>query len=242
MAAFSFSDVFGMIKNASFTLDSLKNEVYNFFASLASDTYLGAMNEYVAGLVSGFAKYVPIVFAAVALLLALFGKRLFSLFRFLTFFGVGFILGSYYLIPTVLEALPMLPPWVVGLVVGILAAVLSKFLYLLLYMILPGYAVYYIAFSGVLLPQVTSFSKGNYVISIAAAAVAIVILLLLRKIVEMAGTAYLGGLWFANLLLGWWNYNAISVFVGKEWLGTLTVSLVVTLVGFVIQYRTRERY
>ena len=99
-----------------------------------------------------------------------------------------------------------------------------------------------VCFRGEILSALTSFTAGNYIYSLAVAAVFIVLVFILRKYVEMVGTAMLGGFGIACVVRGFYDYTSLQPFVGIEWLGVLVVTLIFALVGFIVQIRTRSRY
>ena len=242
MPEFTFVQFFEWVKTACFTVEDFLNGLFGFIGTLSADQHLKTLSESVWAAIGVVVPFLPYIGIALALIVAFAGKRLFSVLRFLAFFSFGFVLGVHFLTPLISVPLPMIPTWVIGLVTGIVAAVLSKLLYFLAYIGVAFYAVYYICLNGTVIPAIAPFTQGNYIVAIVAGAVAVVVVLLLRKFIEMLGTAMLGGWGVASVVLGIWNYTALPVFVGREWLGVLVATLIVALVGFVVQFKTRRRY
>ncbi len=238
----TFNAFFEMVKNAEFGLDGIISGINTFFDNLYANTHIATLHDYLLTHLAAVLPYIPYIILGVCALVLFVGKRLFPLLRFLAFFGVGFILGVYYLSPLVLEHAPTLPTWVIGAVGGIVAAVMAKLLYWLTLIAVVGYGTYMFCFTGTLIPTLTAHTQGNYLVSLVAAAVLVLIVLLLLKYIEMVGTAMLGGFGIATVIRGWYDYTTISVFVGKEWLGVLAVTLVIALVGFAVQFKHRETF
>ena len=240
MGAF-FADLFAKISTASFSFGDIGTAVRDFFATMLAEEHFGRLLGIMNGYLESVAAYIPFVLLALYALLVLFGKKLFPLVRFLAFFSVGFALGVYFLSGLVLGMIPTMPTWVIGVVIGIVAGVLSKLLYILAYIAAGAYSVYFVCYTA-LIPALEGVTGGNMTTSVVVAGVAVILLLVLRKYVEMLGTAMLGGFGIATVVRTWYDFTTISVFVGREWLGMLAATLVIALVGFVIQFKTRTRY
>ncbi len=184
------------------------------------------------------------VFVAIGLLLLsvvelCFGKKLLTLQKFLLFFGIGFASGVSLIAPLLADAGMELAPWIVGLIVGVVAALFSRLLYLAVYIAAVGYSTYMIFMGGQLLPDsLTSFTKGNMIISLVVVAVVILLAMLFRKWIEILGTSVLGGYFVALsveklvLELAKLELNSIAF---------LIIFAVTALVGCVIQVKTRSR-
>ena len=184
------------------------------------------------------------VFVAIGLLvlsvIELFlGKRLLTLQKFVFFLGVGFASGTSLVAPLISSAGMALAPWIVGIVIGIVAALFSRFLYLVVYIVAAGYSTYMIFMGGQLLPDsLTSFTKGNMVISLVVVAVVVLLSLLFRKWIEILGTSALGGYLVAL------SVEDLLVDLAKVELNS-TVFVVIfaacALVGLIVQAKTRKR-
>lgn len=189
---------------------------------------------FVTDALSGAGALVTLALLMLALVETFFGRKLMKLQRFLFFFAVGFASGVSLLAPIVASAGVGIPPWIVGVVVGALGAVLSKILYLALYILISGYATYMIFMGGQLLPEtVTAFSTGNMIFGLVAAAIAVVFALLLRKWIEMLGTAALGA-YFAAL-----SVEALAGGLNETIFVVIFTTL--ALLGFIVQAKIRRR-
>lgn len=238
-----FSAIFMPIANAAYDFNFIFDFLYEFiFIGLATDTNILGLWELLLGAIEPYIVYVPFVLVALCLLPALLGKRIFSFLRFLAFFGAGFILSVHLLSPLIEPFIPGLPAWVIGVITGVVAAVLSKFLYYILYALVSGYCVYIIIFKGMILPELMTFATGNMLVSLAFAAAAIIIAFLLRKYIEMMGTALLGAWGIAETVRLWWDYPALDAFVGIEFVPVLVITLALGIICFIIQFVTRVRY
>ncbi len=188
-----------------------------------------------------FAWIIPAVLAALSLVQVFFGKKLLGLQKFLACLVIGFACGTVFIYPLLAQiGITFMPDWVVGLIVGVVAAILARLVYFLAYIVAAGGAGYILCMSDVLPESISSFTKVWY-IGVAVAVVFIVLALLLRKIIEMLGTAALGGytlfLSFSAILasLGW------GVGADYEMWWKLGFIAVAALLGFIVQFKTRRR-
>lgn len=230
------------IKNASYSLLSIWESILAFFAAVNAEENIVAMKEIFFGYIEVVVPYIPFILLAVYLIVTFAGQRLLGLMRFLACFVVGFGIGVLYLYPVVATMLPTLPVWASGVAVGLVCAVLSKLIYFLALIIVPAYSVYWVCFNGVILPELTAYTASNYIFSLIVAAVAVVLVLVLRKLLERIGTAMLGGWGIAVLVLQWYDYRTLEFFVGQEWLAVLSCTLIIALIGFIVQQAKRKRY
>lgn len=236
------NNVLDVIINPTITFDEIFAAIGAFFMTFITDPGVLGLWDGFASAIGVVLPYMPFILLAFYLVVTFFGKKLFSLLRFLTFFVAGYALGVLLLAPQVLAMMPAIPDWAIGVAAGLIAAILSKFLYFITIVVAVGYSVYMAIFQGLIFPEVMSFATGNALISLGFAAVAVILVLVLRKYIEMLATATLGAWGIATLIPTWWNYNELEFLVGQEWLGTLIVTAVIALVGFVVQFKTRSRY
>ena len=234
-----FVEFFEKVSTASFGFAEIGAMINGFIANLFASEHFAPLWEMLWGYIGFITPYIPFILLAFYAVVALFGKKLFSILRFLAFFVVGFALGVYFLSPLILGVLPAIPTWVIGLVVGIVAAVLSKLLYILTIALAAGYSVYLVCYTA-LIPFLETLTKGNWMISLGVAAVVILLMFLLLKYVEMLGTAVLGGFGIATVVRGFYDFT--TLLPGMEWLAMLIVTAVIALLGFIVQFRMRERY
>ena len=174
---------------------------------------------------------------AVCLTVAFFGKKIFSLLRFLYFLVIGYAVGLVIVAPILIPIMPMLPDWVVGLVIGFISAIVSKVLYYVVLGLIVRYAVHL-----ALLPLLSELIWLIMIVSFIIAVGAVVLIFKLRKYVEIIITSGLGAWAFAIALTVWWDYTKLGFLDGIEWLGIMIVTLVVGAFGFIVQFKMRERY
>ena len=235
--------IFLPIAEATYDFKFIFDFMYEFiFIKIASDANILGLWELFLGLIEPYMVYVPFVLLGLCLLPALLGRRIFSFLRFLAFFGAGFILSVHLLTPFIEPFIPGLPAWVIGVITGLVSAVLSKFLYYIGYALVAGYAVYIIIYKGMILPELMTFATGNMYVSLAFAAGAIILAFLLRKYIEMMGTALLGAWGIAETVRLWWDYPALDAFAGIEFIPVLVATLALGIICFIIQFVTRVRY
>lgn len=230
------------IVNARFGFPEIFAAIGTFFTWLASDPNISLIWDTLMQGISFILPYISLVLLLFYIIIAAFGKRLFSLLRFLAFFVAGFALGIYFLAPLINAVIQNLPPWVIGIVIGIVSAVLSKIFYFLALAVAAGYSVYILIFRGMIFPSFMTFATGNYWVALLFAVAVTVLIFLFRKYVEMIGTSLLGGLGIAFVIRGWWDYTTLSFLVGIEWVGIVSVMLIFAIIGFIIQFKTRVRY
>ena len=236
-----FLALWNSIYLAELSLADIFASISTLFNYVFADLNIIAVNEFLRSLVSVAVPYLPIAYMVLSLILALFGKKIFALPRFLAFFFLGFVLGTHLLAPVITPVIPQLPAWVIGVVIATVASVLSKFIYIVLYVVAVGYPTYYLTF--LLVPEdVLTVETGLIFLALGVAVVAIVIMLLLRGFIEMAGTSALGGFIIAESIKVYWDYTALDFFSGIEWVPVLAITLIIALVGFIVQVKTRERY
>lgn len=233
--------LFYTIIDAGFSFEELIAGISAFVLGVFADPNVAAIRDTLYQTLDPVMTYVPFVFLACYIIMAIFGKKLFSVIRFLLFFGAGFLLGVHLLAPIILPVIEFIPPLVIGIVVGVVAAVLSKFLYYIVYAVAVGYPVYMLAFS-VILSSFMTVEGGKHWVSLLIAVIVVVIAFLLRKYVEMLGTSLLAGWGLAETIRVWWDYTALEMFGGVEWIGVVAISCIVGVIGFIIQFKTRERY
>ncbi len=226
------------IKNASITLEGIFAYLKNMVAGALADSAVVAAIDQVKALLSPVWAYRFYAVMVLALIVALFGKRIYGLLKFLGGFAAGFCAGVVLLAPMV----TFLPPWVVGVVVGLVAALLIKFLYYVAVIAGVGYAAYFCAYSATYLDVVFNYTKGNILYSAIVAAVAIILVLLLLKWIEMLGTSVLGGYVFTLALVKVFDIRTIGFLSGLGNISLYIVMGLVALVGFVVQVKTRKRY
>ncbi len=238
----SFGDFLVGLKEARFTFDVIWQAIVSFFGAVWENPDISAIW---GGLTSVFGPiYVPfMIFVTIAaLVMAFFGRRLMGVIKFSGFFVLGFILGAQLLGPLLPDAVNI-PGWLVGTVTALIAAVLYRFLYIILYVSIAGYGMYVLTYYGFFLAPDATYSGGRGIMCLVAALVAIIIALCFRKYVEMLGTAILGA-WLAVLAFAYnvYNFTEWQMFDGVEWLAILIPTVVIAMLGALLQIKTRRRY
>lgn len=236
---------FGGFFDAVFTVEYGFAEIYQAIAKFYSKIWADFnVNELVSGM-WWHLRYVkpmlPFILLIIYAVVAMFGQKMYSVLRFSVFCLTGFIIGVYTLSPLVLEVLPTLPTWVIGLITGIVSGVLSKILHVIMLNAILGYTAYILCYRG-MIPLLSYVSEGRWLVGLIAAAGVIVLVVMSGKYVEMIATALLGGYGMACIVRGWYDYTSLPTFVGIEWLGVLVLTLLFATAGFIFQYRSREVY
>ncbi len=232
-----FAEIVDPIIKGAYSFAQIWENLLKFLSDMWADVHIQNLWGELWAFISNLGGAIPFVLLGVWLVVTFLGKRIYGFLRFIAFFIAGFALGVYFVSPFVLQWMPVLPTWTIGLVTGVVAAVLSKLLYIILYAAIPGYAVYLLFCGGFILPL-----KDNYIVALLVALVAVVLLFVFRKYVETAGIALLGGYGVACVVRGFYDYTSWDAFVGREWLGVLILTIIVGAVGFFVQYKTRDRY
>lgn len=233
---------FNGLINAEYDFSAIGDWVKSIFDHVAASATISD----IWAAVTAFFSVVPAVlvsslFLVLSLVEVFFGKRLLGLQKFLGCFAVGFAVSAAYL-PDVLPESIAVSPLIVGLVVGIVAALLCKLVYNLAYIAAVGLGVYVMCMGGYVLPEaVSGFTKGNMMISLVVVVVAVIVALILRKLIEMAGTATLGG------FLAWLCIEDIVYELGftptehSAAVFKLAVIIVLAVLGLLVQFKTRKR-
>ena len=232
----TLADFFANIGGAKISFEAIGaffKDLYNTFA--ANETVLGIWNA-AEGARAGVKGFIPVILLVLSLVLAFAGRKLLGLVKFLACFVIGFCAGATYVAPL----LGFVPPYVTALVLGFIAGILGKLVYKLAVLFAAGYGVYYIAFSGTLLPAITQYTANNTVIAVVVAVIAIVLVFVLLKLVEMLGTATLGA-WLAVLcIINLYDFTALIP--GQEMLVKNIAVAVIALIALFVQIKTRKRY
>jgi len=212
-----------------------------FFKNLWNGSFTGkveALWDSLWGMVSVIHPFVAYILLALALVELLFGKRLLGVQKFLGAFLLGYAATVVYLVPVLADLHAVFADfgWIVGIVVGIIAILLRKVLYMVVYIVAFAYIPYYLVYSGAL---VASFAE-NMIFAGAAAAVVVLLAILLRKWVEMLGLSALGAYCITKVLDV--KLGVIDMIPFDGMIVGLAMVGVLTLIGFIIQVKTRKRY
>lgn len=230
-------DFFNKVLAAEYDFDAIGQ----FFKNLFNGSFTGKVEELwdkLWGMASVIHPFVGYIFLALALVQLLFGKRLLGFQKFIGAFAVGYAASVVYLVPVLADLIPALADfgWIVGIVVGIIAILLRKILYMAVYIVAFAYIPYYLLYSG----EIVAATKGQLIIAAAAAAVIVILAIVLRKWVEMLGLSALGAYCITKTLDV--KFGVIDMIPMDGMLVGLIILGVLTLIGFIIQVKTRKRY
>ena len=185
---------------------------------------------------------VPYILIALCLLIAFFGKKLMPVLKFLGCFFVGFVCGVYFIGP-VLMAIINVPPWVCGLVLAIIAAVLYRFIYYAAYGIAFVYFVYVFCYTIFYMRDYESHNVTRFFLCFGIAVGVTMVGFMLRRYIEMAGTAFLGGYLVSYTIRCMiFDYKALDWLQDMPWLGAAVITVIIGIPACVFQYRTRKKH
>ena len=234
---------FNRLLNAEYSLTELVQKFKNIFKSVfeateTSDT--AVLFDMAKGMLGQLLTFLPMVLLALCAIEVFFGKKLLGVQKFFVCFLGGLVFGAYFL-DGVVSSFVALPDYVVGAVVGMIFAILYKLLYYIGYIGTFGYVTYLVCFSGAYLEMVTAYTKGNLVFSAAAAGIVALVALILHKPIEMLGTSALGAYGIVSIVdKNFFDFGTVGF--ASETLIKLAVIAVITIVGFIVQFKTRKRY
>ena len=236
-----FVDFFNAVKEARFTFDVIWDAVRNLFADMLSNPDVGAVIDGFLNGIEPIFNIALIVGIVLALVVAFFGRKIIGVIKFVAFFALGFLLGAHLLTPLLPPEIA-LPGWLIGIITALIAGVLSKFVYVVVYAVIAGYAVYGFTYYGFLLTPEPAYSNTRALVALGVSVVCVVILFVIKKYIEMLGTAILGSWLAAIAFAGVYDFTALPIFAGHEWLGTLILTALLSIISFFVQVKTRRRY
>lgn len=237
-----FVQFFTSLRDGRWSFGQIIDYFKELNATVEANAHVASILDRVYGFIASFAGIFPYILLGIFLIEAFFGKKLLGIHKFISGFIIGYGCGVAFVSP-LLDKVVSVPAWITGIVIAIVAAVLCKITYVLALIAASGYGVYLLAYSGTSLTFVTQFTEGNFVASLVAGAVAAVLVLMLRRLVEMLGTAFLGAYLSVKAICeitGFLTWSWISVTSGLIifWIATGLIALL----GFIVQWSTRRRY
>ena len=237
-----FADFFNCIKEAEFGFKAIWDFIASIYYAITANPDISVIWNGMMSAIQPVRSIVMTSLVIFSVFIALFGKKMIGFLKFLFFFVVGFALGTHF-IAALIPPEVVIPAWTVGLVIGVVAGVLYKFLYLVLYSVTVGYGAYIIIYNGFFLSQEPSYSASKAVVCLVGAVIILVLLLVLKKFVEMIGTAALGG-WLATAIFAGqiYDFTAWGLFGGARFVAILVPTLIIALLGAWVQIKTRRRY
>lgn len=225
-------------KAGKFDFNYLFDEIRGFRSDVIGDADMGFFRSFIGSLDT----VLPFIMMAVMLIFAFFGKKILPLCKFIFFFAFGFALGVVCISPLI-DKIVDIPSWISGLILAILAAILYRFLYVVLYALVAFYSVFTVCDMG-FGEMLSSLGEDiSFYIYVAVAVVAVILAFVLRKYVEMLGTAALAGFAISKLFVSnVYNFENIGFIADNSWIPILVISVVIALPGFIVQFKTRKRY
>ncbi len=225
------TDFFSKVIAGNFGFDNLKESIIRFNEAVSTHpdmTFLSNFFNSVAGVM-------PYVTIAIMFLFLFFGKKLLPQIKFVCSFFVGFGLGVYLLAPTVDGIISGVPAWVSGLVIALLLLAINRLFYFLFFIFATFFTV------SVLLNSFLNFGTSTLIF---VAVVGVIIALIFKKYVEMLGTAFLGAFIMlkeinSSLLAFNTEINLDSAFSIEL---VSVIAIIIGVIGFIVQIKTRKRY
>lgn len=192
----------------------------------------------------GLLLVLAIALLALALVEAFLGKKLIGLQKFVACFIFGFIIGTAFVYPAIapfIETITWLSSYIVGAAVGLIFACLCLPIYVVCYAGAIGYLTYSLFMDG-LVPSLAD----NKIAAAVAMVVVVIIAFLCRKVVEIALTSALGGLFTylaVDYLLIVTMSQGLPELVGEN-INIVKYAIigVVAFFGFIVQYKYRRRW
>ncbi len=185
---------------------------------------------------------VPYILIVLCLLIAFFGKKLMPVLKFFGCFFVGFVCGVYFIGP-VLMAIINVPPWVCGLVLAIISAVLYRFVYYAAYATAFLYFVYVFCYTVFYIQGGESHTVVRFLVCFGIAAGVTMLGFMLRRYIEMAGTAFLGGYLVSYTIRCMiFDYKALDWLQDAPWVGAFVITFIIGIPACVFQYKTRRKH
>ena len=238
----NFSEFFTCVKEARFSFEYIWDAIVSLYSDITLNSDISAIWSSIMDGIASAHKLVMMLLVIGCVAVAFFGRKMIGFLKFIFFFIIGFALGTHLLTPLILEAVEI-PGWLVGTVVALVAAVLYRFLYVVLYSVIAGYGMYILTYHGFYLQGESDYSNAKAIYCLIAAVVAVIIALVLKKYIEMLGTAVLGG-WLASWIFVnfVYDFSALPVFGGITRVAILVPAVAVAAVGAIVQIKTRKRY
>ena len=186
--------------------------------------------------------FIAYIFIAIGAIICFFGQKIIGILKFVATFAAGFIIGVHFLAPLIPESIPI-PPWVIGLVIAIVLAVFYKFIYFGVYGVAIIYSVYRLCMQSFYLEENPDPTVGRMIVSIVVAIVVLILACIFVKYAEMVMTAMLGSfIVFFAFSKGVFDLWSIPALGEKSWILAFVLILVLAVVGFIVQFKTRRRY
>ncbi len=216
---------------------------------------IGALTGWLSGIFAPLPSILLIVFG---LIVMLFGKKILPVLKFLLFaelgFGLGFV-ATPYLAGLFGAEWGEIVSIVVGGVCALLLAVFCKYLYVILFKLLTPFAAGFLGVYALIanVPAVAEALSASaalpVIVEIVGGIVVVLLLWWIFKFIEMLVTSLDGasyavvgiiGLYDFNVALNWGSVTVAETLVFP--IALLVVIGVLTLIGFIVQVKTRRLY
>lgn len=238
----SFTEFIECLAQARFGFESIWEAIRDLYYSVTQNPDIESMWSGLMTALAPAANVIPFVIMLLGIVVGLFGKKMMWLIKFVAFFIFGFTVGVYFLAPVIPESIPI-PAWVTGLVIAAISAVLYKFIYIIVYSVGITYVIYRLCYYGFFTVEEPEYTVGRMLTCLVVALIVLVISFLLFKFVEMYICSALG----AWLLVGGFgmafvDLGEIAALGDKSYILELSVILVLSVLAFIFQVKTRRRY
>ena len=212
-----------------------------FFKNLYNGGFAGFLKDTLDSIFGATSAIQPILgylLLVLALIQLFLGKRLLGAQKLIGCIVVGYAASVAYLVPVLANWAAFFgdQPWIVGIVFAVIGGLFYKFFYMVAYVFAFAYIPYFLLYSGTL----TAALAGKAVIAGAAAAVIVVFAIVFRKWFEMLGLSALGAYCVIKVLDV--KFGVIELLQMDAKTISLILIGVLTLIGFIIQVKTRKRY
>ena len=235
-------EFFSALMEARLDFAPLWQLITDLYNAIALNPDMQAVWQTVMRVLSPIYAVLPYILILLALTVSFFGKKIIAVLKFLFFFVLGFSLGLHFITPWIGLTVDV-PGWVCGLVIAIVAATLYRTLYMVAYVAAGGYCLYMVFYNGFYAIPRPEFNGYRAIISLVFVVLAVLLTLLVRKYIEMLGTAILGGYFVALILRAFiFDYRTLSFIAATPKLGTLVITLIIAIPAFIVQFRTRRKY
>lgn len=238
----NFSEFLNCVKEARFNFDVIWQWLTSIFKAITENPDVQGVWQALMTLISPIYTSVVVILIVCCLIAAFFGRKIISVLKFFLFFVAGFFLATHFLAPLLPSQIDV-HACIIGLVVALVVAVLAKFLYAILYFVFFAYGTYASVFFVLLLNPAESYSNTKAIVCLAISVVVTVLAFVFRKYIEMTVTSVLGA-WAAVVLFAGniHNFSAWPLFAGREWVGIFVATVILALLGLLVQVKTRRRY
>ncbi len=238
----SFGEFFVALKEARFGFGAFWQWVTDLYYSMTVNPDIAVVWNWLMNLIRPIYAVVPYVLILLSLSISFFGRKMMPVLKFVFFFVIGFALGVHFITP-LLGRVVAVPGWVCGLVIGVVSAVIYRFLYMGAYAVACLYSVYILCYSGFYISPAVEHSTGRALLCLGISAVAVILAFMLRKYLEMLGTAMLGGYLVAVIFRGFiFDYRQLAFLASTPKVGAFLIAFLIGIPAAVFQYKKRRKY